>query len=173
MSRKKNSRQWARLRILCSTGLPLMTIVPDAFALVRELIPNAAAVLFLRTETTEGREQQALDDTVVTALPPPNGYYFIDSATFGQIRSHDYDYVIEHQLEYGAEKLGSVTLMRKDGPRFDADDEEDLGRVATYFEFALRNASAPATGLSGVIEDEAMLLATTGGHILFLSDSAG
>jgi hypothetical protein len=172
VSRKKNSRQWARLRILCSTGLPLMTIVPDAFALVRELIPNAAAVLFLRAESAGAHEQQALDDTVVTALPPPNGYYFIDSTTFGPIKLHEYDYVIDHQLEYGGEKLGSVTLMRKDGPRFDADDEEDLGRVANYFEFAIRNASAPSAGLSGVIEDEAMLLATTGGQILFLSDSA-
>ncbi len=149
-----------------------MTIVPDAFALVRELIPNAAATLFLRADTAEAREQQALDDTVVAALPPPNGYYFSDSASFARMREDDFDHAIAHPLEQGAEVLGSVTLMR-DGAAFDADDEEDLGRVATYFEFALRNASAPATGLSGVIEDEAMLLATTGGHILFLSDSAG
>ena len=47
MSRKKNSRQWARLRILCHAGLDLMTIVPDAFGLVRELIPNSSAHLTL------------------------------------------------------------------------------------------------------------------------------
>lgn len=150
-----------------------MTIVPDAFALVRELIPNAAATLFLRADTAEAREQQALDDTVVAALPPPNGYYFCDSGSLAPLREDDFEHAISHPLEYGGEQLGSVTLLRENGPRFDADDEEDLGRVATYFEFALRNASTLATGLSGVIEDEAMLLATTGGHILFLSDSAG
>jgi hypothetical protein len=48
MSRKKNSRQWARLRILCNAGLDLMTIVPDAFGLVRDLIPNSSAHLILR-----------------------------------------------------------------------------------------------------------------------------
>lgn len=150
-----------------------MTIVPDAFALVRELIPNAAATLFLRADTAaDTREQQALDETVVTALPPPNGYYFNDSSSFAPVRADDYEHTVLHPLEQGAEAIGSVMLMRS-GAAFDADDEEDLGRVATYFEFALRNASAPATGLSGVIEDEAMLLATTGGHILFLSDSAG
>lgn len=150
-----------------------MTIVPDAFALVRELIPNAAATLFLRADTAaDAREQQALDETVVTALPPANGYYFSDSSSFAPVREDDYEHTVSHPLEQGAEAIGSVMLMRS-GAAFDADDEEDLGRVATYFEFALRNASAPATGLSGVIEDEAMLLATTGGHILFLSDSAG
>jgi hypothetical protein len=50
MSRKKNSRQWARLRILCNAGLDLMTIVPDAFGLVRDLIPNSSAHLILRPQ---------------------------------------------------------------------------------------------------------------------------
>jgi hypothetical protein len=150
-----------------------MTIIPDAFALLRELVPNDAATLFLRAEAAESEAHTVSDDAVVTALPPPNAYYFSDSSDFGPVWPSDYEHAIEHQLEYGADKLGSITLMRKSGPRFDANDVEDLGRVANYFEFALRNASAPAMGLSGVIEDEAMLLATTGGRILFLSDSAG
>jgi hypothetical protein len=175
VSRKKNSRQWARLRILCSTGLPLMTIVPDAFSLVRELIPNAAATLFLRADAAEARGHLQLMDEAdpVEALPPPNGYYFSDSSRFGPVRAQDYECSIERSLARGTEAYGTVTIFRESGPDFDMDDAEDLGRVATYFEYALRNASAPATGLSGVIEDEAMLLTTTEGEILFLSDSAG
>jgi hypothetical protein len=176
VSRKKNSRQWARLRILCSTGLPLMTIVHDAFALVRELIPSAAATLFLETGTGDGRDaaQQPADADVLPALlPPPHGYFYSESSSFGPVHAGDDDFVLEHPLERGSGRLGAITLLRKGGPDFDAHDDEDLGRVATYFEYALRNASAPAMGLSGVIEDEAMLLATTSGQILFLSDSAG
>ncbi|HJW54685.1 MAG TPA: hypothetical protein VJ577_05365 [Burkholderiaceae bacterium] len=47
MSQKKNSRLWSRLRVLCCAGLDLMSITPDAFAIVHELIPNAASALFL------------------------------------------------------------------------------------------------------------------------------
>lgn len=151
-----------------------MTIVPDAFALVRELIPNAAATLFLRAEAGEATDAEPpLDDAPTTVLPPPNGYYFSDAVNFGPVRRHDYEFVLERALDRGGESLGAVTLLRNQGPDFDAHDDEDLGRVATYFEHAQRNALAPATGLSGVIEDEAMLLATTSGQILFLSDSAG
>jgi hypothetical protein len=149
-----------------------MTIVPDAFALLRELVPNSAATLFLRAETTDGRIETPPDDAVVTALPPPNAYYFSDSTSFARVRADAFECRIEQQLKRGTDQFGSVTLLRNGRPDFDHHDVEDLGRVATYFEYALRNASAPATGLSGVIEDEAMLLATTGGQILFLSDSA-
>lgn len=55
----------------------------------------------------------------------------------------------------------------------EADDEEDLRRVAAYFEHVLRNAPELAAGGAGVVEDEAMLLATVDGQILYLSDSAG
>lgn len=47
MPQKKNSRLWSRLRVLCCSGLDLMSMVPDAFAIVHELIPNAASALFL------------------------------------------------------------------------------------------------------------------------------
>jgi hypothetical protein len=40
---QKNSRQWARLRILCYAGLDLMTIIQDAFGLVRELCRSRPA----------------------------------------------------------------------------------------------------------------------------------
>jgi hypothetical protein len=175
VSRKKNSRQWARLRILCSTGLPLMTIVPDAFALVRELIPNSAATLFLKADAADAiAPLQLVDEAdLIEALPPPNGYYFSDSSRFGPVRATDYECSLARTLARGTEVFGAVTIYRESGPDFDPDDAEDLGRVATYFEYALRNASAHATGLSGVIEDEAMLLSTTSGEILFLSDSAG
>lgn len=148
-----------------------MTIVPDAFALVRELIPNAAAALFLRAAPVE-RSEGTDEVEVAGALPPPNGYYYSDSTTFGPVHAQSYPYSMEQPLQSGGEQLGTVTLYRTD-VGFDANDVEDLGRVANYFEHALRNAEAPAAGLSGVIEDEAMLLATTNGEILFLSDSAG
>lgn len=173
MSRKKNSRQWARLRILCSGGLHLMTLIPDALELVRELIPNSASQLFLHAERAPEDVHEA---NVLGVLPPPNGYFYGDSVHFGvppaEARARA-AHVLEVRLGPAANPFGTLTLLRDDGPAFDIDDEEDLGRVANYFDYALRNAATPGNGLSGVIEDEAMLLATTNGDILFLSDSAG
>lgn len=174
MSRKKNSRQWARLRILCSGGLHLMTIIPDALELVRELIPNSASQLFLHAPRAPEEVQEA---NVLGVLPPPNGYFYGDSANFSNVAPGEARvraaHVLEVQLGSNTAPLGTLTLLRDEGPAFDQDDDEDLGRVANYFEFALRNADSVGTGLSGVIEDEAMLLSTIGGDILFLSDSAG
>jgi len=175
VSRKKNSRQWARLRILCSGGLHLMTLIPDALELVRELIPNSASQLFLHAERAPEDVHEA---NVLGVLPPPNGYFYGDSVHFSvppaEVRARA-AHVLETRLGPAANPLGTLTLLRDDGPAFNTDDEEDLGRVANYFDYALRNAAAAAAGngLLGVIEDEAMLLATTNGDILFLSDSAG
>ncbi|HWP18151.1 MAG TPA: hypothetical protein VNO84_03395 [Burkholderiaceae bacterium] len=47
MSRKKHLRAWARLRVLCCSGLDPVAAAPDAFALIREIVPNAAGALFL------------------------------------------------------------------------------------------------------------------------------
>ena len=82
MSRKKNSRQWARLRILCSGGLHLMTIIPYALELVRELIPNSASQLFLHAPRAPEEVQEA---NVLGVLPPPNGYFYGDSANFSNV----------------------------------------------------------------------------------------
>jgi hypothetical protein len=113
---------------------------------------------------------------VLGVLPPPNGYFYGDSVDFGvppaEARARA-AHVLEARLGPASSPLGTLTLLRDDGPPFDSDDEEDLGRVANYFDHALRNAASAGNGLSGVIEDEAMLLATTNGDILFLSDSAG
>jgi len=151
-----------------------MTIIPDALELVRELLPNSASQLFLRAPRAPEEVQEA---NVLGVLPPPNGYFYGDSASFSAISPAEARsraaHVLEVQLGSNAAPLGTVTLLRDEGPGFDRDDEEDLGRVANYFEFALRNADSAGTGLSGVIEDEAMLLSTIGGDILFLSDSAG
>jgi DNA-binding CsgD family transcriptional regulator len=56
VSSKKNIRQWAQLRMLCCSGMDLMTIAPDAFAIAHELVPNAASALFL---TSHDGVQQA------------------------------------------------------------------------------------------------------------------
>ncbi|MCC2974705.1 hypothetical protein [Massilia sp. IC2-476] len=173
MSRKKNSRQWARLRILCSGGLHLMTLIPDALELVRELIPNSASQLYLLAQQSPEDVQEA---NVLGVLPPPNGYFYGDSVDFGVLPAEARAraaHVLEARLGPASNPLGTLTLLRDSGPAFDTDDEEDLGRVANYFDHALRNAASAGNGLSGVIEDEAMLLATTNGDILFLSDSAG
>lgn len=50
MPPRKNSRLWTRLRVLCCSGLDLMPIVPEALEIVREIIPNAAAAVFLTSE---------------------------------------------------------------------------------------------------------------------------
>jgi hypothetical protein len=173
VSRKKNSRQWARLRILCSGGLHLMTLIPDALELVRELIPNSASQLFLLAARAPDDVHEA---NVLGVLPPPNGYFYGDSVDFGVAPSEARAraaHVLEVRLGPASTPFGTLTLLRDAGPPFDTDDDEDLGRVANYFDHAMRNAAAAGNGLSGVIEDEAMLLATTNGDILFLSDSAG
>ena len=172
MSRKKNSRQWARLRILCYAGLDLMTIIQDAFGLVRELIPNSSAHLALRTAQAEAAPLAEQEAGFVQVLPPPNGYFFSHHAGFTASSAQPL-HVLEVRLESGGKRLGELTLWRHDGPAFDQHDEEDLQRVATYFEHVLRNAPELAAGSAGVIEDEAMLLATADGQILYLSDSAG
>ncbi|MBQ5942514.1 hypothetical protein [Massilia sp. AB1] len=151
-----------------------MTIIPDALELVRELIPNSASQLFLHAPRAPEEVQEA---TVLGVLPPPNGYFYGDAANFSSVAPGEARaraaHVLAVQLGSNAAPLGTVTLLRDEGPAFDQDDEEDLGRVANYFEYALRNADSAGAGLSGVIEDEAMLLSTIGGDILFLSDSAG
>jgi hypothetical protein len=174
MSRKKNSRQWARLRILCYAGLDLMTIVPDAFGLVRELIPNASAHLVLRPQLPAQPVADAVQDEAVFSqvLPPPEGYFYSDHANFTAPSSPPV-HVLEVALETGGRRRGEIVLWREEGLAFDRHDEEDLERVAGYFEHALRNAPELGAGGAGVIEDEAMLLATGDGQILYLSDSAG
>lgn len=152
-----------------------MTLIPDALELVRELIPNSASQLFLLAERAAEDVQEA---NVLGVLPPPNGYFYGDSVDFGvrpaEARARA-AHVLEVRLGPASAPLGALTLLRDAGPAFDQDDREDLGRVANYFDHALRNAAGDGAGagLSGVVEDEAMLLATTGGDILFLSDSAG
>ncbi|MFS2025353.1 hypothetical protein [Massilia sp. CT11-137] len=172
MSRKKNSRQWARLRILCYAGLDLMTIVQDAFTLVRELVPNSCAELALRVDPAEASPLAGNDPAYVSVLPPPSGYAYRDHAGFtanGTPALH----TLQVPLSNAGRRLGEITLWRHDGAAFDRHDEEDLQRVATYFEHVLRNAPELAAGSAGVVEDEAMLLATVDGQILYLSDSAG
>jgi len=174
MSRKKNSRQWARLRILCHAGLDLMTIVPDAFGLVRELIPNSSAHLTLLPQLPAQPPPDAGRDDAVFArvLPPPRGYFYSDHAGL-DAPSAPPVHLLEAALQGGGRRRGEIVLWRAEGPAFDHHDEEDLKRVAGYFEHALRNAPELGAGGAGVVEDEAMLLATGDGQILYLSDSAG
>jgi hypothetical protein len=173
MSRKKNSRQWARLRILCHAGLDLMTIVPDAFGLVRELIPNSCAHLTLLPQLPAQPAPGAGQGDAVFAqvLPPPQGYFYSDHAGF-DAPSAPPVHVLEAALQSGGRRRGEIVLWRAEGPAFDHHDQEDLQRVAGYFEHALRNAPELGAGGAGVVEDEAMLLATGDGQILYLSDSA-
>lgn len=180
MSRKKNSRQWARLRILCYAGLDLMTIVPDAFGLVRELIPNSSAHLVLRPQLPAQPAPDAApgqEDAVFgQVLPPPEEYFYSDHAGFVAPTAppvHVLEVALKDQKAGGGRQRGEIVLWRDGGQAFDHHDEEDLARVAGYFEQVLRNAPEPGAGSAGVIEDEAMLLATTDGQILYLSDSAG
>jgi hypothetical protein len=84
MSRKKNSRQWARLRILCSGGLHLLTLVPDAFDLVGELIANSESQLFLLADGGPAQHPSDPDLNFSGVLPPPNGYFHSDAAQFGR-----------------------------------------------------------------------------------------
>jgi hypothetical protein len=175
MSRKKNSRQWARLRILCHAGLDLMTIVPDAFGLVRELIPNSSAHLILRpqlpAQPAPGAAPGQDDAVFAQVLPPPQGYFYSDHAGFVEPASAPV-HVLEVALKSAGNTRGEIVLWRKEGTPFDHHDEEDLERVAGYLEQALRHAPELGAGGAGVIEDEAMLLATGDGQILYLSDSA-
>jgi hypothetical protein len=149
-----------------------MTIVPDAFGLVRELIPNSSAHLILRpqlpTQPAPGHESGQMDAVFAQVLPPPEGYFYSDHAGFVEPASAPV-HVLEAALESGARRHGEFVLWRGEGTPFDQHDEEDLERVAGYFEQALRHAPELGAGGAGVIEDEAMLLATSDGQILYLS----
>jgi hypothetical protein len=176
VSRKKNSRQWARLRILCYAGLDLMTIIQDAFGLVRELIPNTSAHLSLHAPAAEASPLAGAGEPAFARVtPPPAAWFFSDHARF-EAPSEKPSHVLEVPLEIGGRRLGEISLWRSDedaAPAFDTDDREDLERVATYFARVLRNAPELGADSAGVVEDEAMLLATSDAQILYLSDSAG
>ncbi|TFW20802.1 hypothetical protein E4L96_09890 [Massilia arenosa] len=181
MARKKNSRQWARLRILCSAGLELMTVAQDAFLLVRELIPNTSSHLALRAEpgSKTGRPVPAAaphaeqDAVLLNVVPPPQAYYFSDHADAPSAIHRGSPQSITAPLESGGLHYGDITLYRDQADPFEEADEEDLRRVANYFVHTLVNAGELEGGANGIVEDEAMLLATGDGQILYLSDAAG
>ena len=106
----------------------------------------------------------------VPVLPPPSGYAFRDHADFTAPAAAAL-HTLQVPLANAGRRLGEITLWRHAGPPFDRHDEEDLQRVATYFEHVLRNAPELAAGSAGVIEDEAMLLATVDGRRLAVGNA--
>src|SRR4051812_39710008 len=108
MPRKKNSRQWARLRILCHAGLELMTIAPDAFGLVRELIPNSSAHLALRPQLPVPGAGAGQDDAIrARVLPPPEAYFYSDQAGVG-VPDMPPVHVLQVPLESGGWRHGEI-----------------------------------------------------------------
>jgi hypothetical protein len=146
---------------------------------VRELIPNSSAhlVLLPQLPAQPAPDIEPEQDAVFArVLPPPAGYFYSDHAGFNAPSAppvHVLEVPLMEQKAGGGRRRGEIVLWRDGGAPFDRHDEEDLQRVAGYFEQVLHNAPELGTGGAGVVEDEAMLLATGDGQILYLSDSAG
>ncbi|WP_167758715.1 helix-turn-helix transcriptional regulator [Zemynaea arenosa] len=200
MARKKNSRLWARLRVLCSSGLDLMCIAPDAFALVRELIPYDAATLYLtgpdgETYTTwqssvldcvrnvcaseefnRKEDRYKISDLVMAApkvghmLQPPRSY-FASLAYQEIVRPAGQHHVLDVRLELDGRRVGLLMLLRAPGAGFDGDDVDEILRVARYFEHAHRSAGC-ATLAEACLTEEAMVVANRGGEIMYMSGEA-
>ncbi|WP_298233065.1 hypothetical protein [uncultured Azohydromonas sp.] len=47
MTARKHVRAWAQLRLLCCSGVPVMSVVPEVCAIARELMPESVGALFL------------------------------------------------------------------------------------------------------------------------------
>lgn len=56
MLKRTRAREWARLRMLCCSGIDAITLAPAAFNIVRGLLPSSPA-LFLATREGEVRER--------------------------------------------------------------------------------------------------------------------
>lgn len=204
MSRKKNSRLWARLRVLSCSGLDLMSVMPDALEIVRGLIPNAASALFLTSHDgvpqgfyhedspaevrnlflTEPqlfrgpREYNVFrlvgepgTAKVGQLLRPPKEFF--SSNTYQLlVRASGHHHTLDGRLEVNGRKAGLISLYRETGHGFDEQDAEDLGRIALHFEHMLRTGALPAKVPDGLVEQEAIIVANTGGEPLFISQAA-
>lgn len=110
LARRKNSRQWARLRVLCCSGLAPLSLAPDALALVRKLIPHAGATLFLTDE--QGLPASTYQDPIFDSVRALCGAEEIICDRFNPI---------------GADALG---VMRRGTPKLSVLD----GRQPGYFD---------------------------------------
>lgn len=181
-----------------------MSIAPDAFGIVREIVPNAAAALFLTSHdgVPEGFFHEDSPDAVRSLFlnePQlfigPNEYnvhrlvstggarkigqlrtppeWFYSSNTYQLlVRPSGHHHVLDGVLEAGARKCGVFTLYREHGAGFDAQEEEELARMVIYFEHALQTGGQPLEDGAGMVEREAMILASVDGRLLFFSPEA-
>jgi hypothetical protein len=202
MARKKNSKQWARLRLLCSSGLDLMTLVPDAFALMQGLIPHSSAGLYMATADGEtnnvfyvgpiaGVEHLCTDPDFFCGpydVPMPMllrgrgkiGQMFAPRREFYSSNTYQYlmrgagqHHALDIKLEDNGQPIGMLILLREPRYPFDEDDLEDAARLAMYFEHAFRTARNGSCELaSGEVEEEALLVARRDGAVLFASQTA-
>lgn len=101
-------------------------------------------------------------------LNPPTGYF--RSNTYQMlVRGCGHHHTLDARLDVDGRLFGSICLLREDGVGFSVEEARDAGRVAAYFEHALR-ASRPAWDESDrVVEGEAMVIANARGELLFCS----
>ena len=202
MARRKNSRQWTRLRVLCSSGLDIMTLMPDALTLIHELIPHSAAGVYLATPDGETNnvfyhgpiasvEHLCTDpnffcgphDVPMSMLmrgPRKIGQTFAPRREFYSSNTYQYlirgsgqHHTLDIRLEDNGKPIGMLILFREPGSMFDEDDLEDAARIAVYFEHAFRTAGHGRSELDGAeVVAEALLVARRDGTVLFASEPA-
>lgn len=202
MARKKNSRQWTRLRVLCSSGLDVMTLAPDAFALIRELIPYTSAGLYLSTPDGETNNvyyvgpiasvehlctdpdffcgphdiplsQLMRGERKIGQTFAPRREYYSSNTFLYLVRGAGQQYTLDIRLEDNGRPVGLVILLREPGMNFSEEDLEDAARIAVYLEHAFRTAGHGRAELAGgELEGEALLVAGRDGAIRFASHAA-
>jgi hypothetical protein len=202
MARRKNSRQWTRLRVLCSSGLDIMTLMPDALTLIHQLIPHSAAGVYLATPDGDTNnvfyhgpiasvEHLCTDPNffcgpydipmsmlmrgprkIGQTIAPHRGYYSSNTYQY-LVRGSGQQHTLDIRLEDNGKPVGMVILFREPGIGFDDDDLQDAARIALYFEHAFRTAGQSASELAaGEVEAEALLVARRDGAVLFASPEA-
>lgn len=204
MSRKKNIRRWAQLRLLCCSGLDLMAVAPDALKVAHDLVPHAASALFLTSH--DGAQQATYHEDCPVAVQqlcaaggslfegaaewnvrrlvtrrgapkvgqlwkPPREYF--SSNTYQLlVRGCGHHHTIDARLEVHGQRIGVVSLFREPGLGFDAQDLEDLARIAVHLEHAAKFQAAPGTAADGEAELQAMVVATSRGDVVASSLAA-
>ena len=188
MARRKQLRQWARLRVLCCSGLSLLSVVPDAFAVVREIVPNAAAALFLTSpegvphaflheDSPESVQSLFLGEpqlfvgphefNVFRLVGAPGAISCPTLAPPGEayFRSNTYQLLVRgsghhHTLDARLEVDGRRSgLVSLFREPGRGFDEHDIARVALHFEHALKAAN-PSDPADELAGPEAMLVCT-------------
>lgn len=197
----KNARVWARLRLLCQSGLPAISLAPELLRLTRQLVPNAAGALFLtdpqgvphsffhEDSPAESRAlfqnqfplfMQADDINIVQlvgqnlpagTLLHPPPGYFRSNTYQLLVRASGHHHALDAPLHLDGLGMGALMLFREPGARFKAHDLVELVRVSRQLSLALGADPLPEPAWAH-LGDEALLVLHPHGQPLWINPQA-